>query len=185
MQTQKDFLMTILLEVNMFARFSKFVALAAIAATVTACSDDEAAVNTGLSSDANAGSNAGNNAGALSPDSLAYFNQEIGDRVLFGLDEYTLSAEAQDRLTKQAAWLKQYAAGKTVTIEGHCDERGTREYNIGLGARRAASVRNFLISQGVPAASVKAVSFGKERPAVEGSDESSWNQNRRGVTVVN
>ena len=161
----------------MFARFSKFVAVAAIAASVAACSDEDANVNTGLSSDANAGS--------LSPDSLAYFNQEIGDRVLFGYDEYTLSAEAQDRLTKQAAWLKQYAAGKTVTIEGHCDERGTREYNIGLGARRAASVRNFLISQGVPAASIKAVSFGKERPAVEGSDDASWAQNRRGVTVVN
>lgn len=170
----------------MFVRMSKFVALAAVSVLVAACSGDDENVNAGMGGAGQNGAGAGQNgAGTLSPDSIAYFNQEIGDRVLFGYDEYTLSPEAQDRLTKQAAWVKQYAAGKTITIEGHCDERGTREYNIGLGARRAASVRNFLISQGVPAASVKAVSFGKERPEVTGSDEMSWAQNRRGVTVIN
>lgn len=171
----------------MFARMSKFAALVAVSALVAACSGDDEQVKGTMGGGAgdNAGMNAGGNAGsALAPDSVAYFNQEIGDRVLFGYDEYTLSPEAQDRLTKQAAWLKQYANGKIVTIEGHCDERGTREYNIGLGARRAASVRNFLISQGVSQAQIKAVSFGKERPEVQGSDDASWAQNRRAVTVV-
>lgn len=174
----------------MMTRFSKFVALVALASVVTACSDDKdlnttTTGNTGTGAGTQAGTqnpNAGSQTNA--PDSLAYFQQNIGDKVYFGYDEYTLSSESQSRLSAQANWIKQYAAGKEISIEGHCDERGTREYNIALGARRAASVRNFLVSQGISASQIKAISFGKERPIIEGSDEQSWAQNRRGVTVI-
>ena len=107
----------------------------------------------------------------------------VGDRVFFALDSSVLSADAQGTLERQAAWLKQYG-DVNVTVEGHCDERGTREYNLALGERRAAAVKNYLVGLGVAAGRVSTISYGKERPAVLGSSESSWSQNRRGVTVV-
>jgi peptidoglycan-associated lipoprotein len=105
------------------------------------------------------------------------------DTVLFGTDSSDLDAEAEATLTKHAAWLRRYPNVR-VTVEGHCDERGTREYNLALGDRRANAAKNFLVSNGVPAARISVISYGKERPAAPGSDESAWAQNRRAVTVV-
>lgn len=106
-----------------------------------------------------------------------------GDRIFFAYDSSELSAEARSTLTMQANWLRKFPR-VDVTIEGHCDERGTREYNLALGERRATAVKNYLISQGVPASRMKTISYGKERPAVVGNGESTWSQNRRGVLVV-
>jgi peptidoglycan-associated lipoprotein len=108
----------------------------------------------------------------------------VGDRVFFAYDSYELSAEAQETLRRQAEWMQTYA-DVTVTIEGHCDERGTREYNLALGERRATAAANFMVALGVDPSRITTISYGKERPAVMGSDESAWAQNRRGVTVVN
>jgi peptidoglycan-associated lipoprotein len=108
----------------------------------------------------------------------------VGDRVQFALDRYDLAPEAEATLQQQAALLQQHP-GVGVTIEGHADERGTREYNLALGERRAASVRNYLIALGVPAERISVMSFGKERPECAEAAEPCWAQNRRGVTVVN
>lgn len=108
----------------------------------------------------------------------------VGDRVFFGYDQHDLTPEGQGTLGMQAEWLKRYP-NVNVTIEGHCDERGTREYNLALGERRASAVRNYLTAMGVPASRIQTISYGKERPAVMGSNPSAWSQNRRGVTVVN
>ena len=108
----------------------------------------------------------------------------VGDRVFFGYDSAELDADAQELLQAQAAWLKQY--NKTsITIEGHCDERGTREYNLALGERRAQAVKNYLNGLGVGISSMSTISYGKERPAVVGSHDAAWSQNRRSVTIVN
>lgn len=118
------------------------------------------------------------------PGSRADFLAAVGsDTVLFGTDEYNLDGEDTAVLAKQAAWLKSNPNVR-VTIEGHCDERGTREYNLALGDRRANSVKNFLVTNGVAAGQLSTISYGKERPVAMGSDESSWAQNRRAVTVV-
>lgn len=108
----------------------------------------------------------------------------VGDRVFFGYDSAVLNSEAQSTLEKQAAWLQTHSS-LTITVEGHCDERGTREYNLALGERRAASTRNYLISLGVAPHRVSTISYGKERPAVLGSNDDTWRLNRRGVSVVN
>jgi peptidoglycan-associated lipoprotein len=117
------------------------------------------------------------------PTSIAYFNQRVGDRVLFAVDQHTLSPEAQSVLSGQAQWL---AANPSyaVIIEGHADEQGTREYNLSLGARRAASVQNYLISQGVSAGRMRTISYGKERPIEVCSTEECYSKNRRAVTVL-
>lgn len=106
------------------------------------------------------------------------------DRVFFSYDSAVLSGEAQSTLDVQAKWLKDHSDVK-ITIEGHCDERGTREYNIALGERRANAVKSYLTGAGVGAGRISVVSYGKERPAVFGADESSHSKNRRGVTVLN
>ena len=105
------------------------------------------------------------------------------DRVFFGLDQYDIDAEDQATLQSQAAWLQQNPAVR-VTIEGHADERGTRDYNIALGERRANAAKNYLASLGIDSGRITTVSYGKERPAALGSDEASWAQNRRAVTVT-
>lgn len=121
---------------------------------------------------------------AAVPGSRADFLAQVGsDTVLFDTDGYSLDGEDTAILTKQAAWLKSNPNVR-VTIEGHCDERGTREYNLALGDRRANSVKNFLVTNGVAAGQLSTISYGKERPVAMGSDESSWAQNRRAVTVV-
>ena len=117
------------------------------------------------------------------PTSPAYFNASVGDRVLFLVDQATLTDEARAILNGQAQWL-QANPSYAIIIEGHADEQGTREYNIALGARRADSVKNYLISQGVSAARMQTVSYGKERPIAICSEESCYAQNRRAVTVL-
>ena len=106
-----------------------------------------------------------------------------GDRVFFDTDAYTIRADAVDTLAKQADWLNRYQAVK-VRIEGNCDERGTREYNFGLGARRANSVRDFLVAHGVDGSRIATVSYGKERPIDPGDDEDAWAKNRNGHTAI-
>ncbi|SDE50688.1 peptidoglycan-associated lipoprotein Pal [Kordiimonas lacus] len=106
-----------------------------------------------------------------------------GDRVFFEYDSSEITAEARATLSKQAAWLGRHPRVR-ITIEGHCDERGTREYNLALGERRASAVKNYLIALGVPASRMNTISYGKERPAVVGNGESTWSQNRRGVLRV-
>ena len=107
----------------------------------------------------------------------------VGDRVFFDFDKYNLAPEARAALSKQAAWLGRFSS-VTVRVEGHADERGTREYNLALGERRANSVKDYLITLGVSAGRVTTISYGKERPVALGSNEEAWAQNRRGVTVV-
>ncbi len=130
---------------------------------------------------ANAGG--ANGAGAATPGTNEDFAQNVGDRVFFEYDSSALSTEAQATLDRQVSWLKQYNDVKIV-VEGHCDERGTREYNLALGERRANAARKFLVGKGVDAARVSTVSYGKERPANTGSGEEAWAQNRRAVTVL-
>ena len=117
------------------------------------------------------------------PASIEYFNTVVGNTVSFGYDKYDLEPAAQAILRGQAAWLNQNPS-RTVTIEGHCDERGTREYNLGLGDRRANAAKNYLQSLGVSAGRVKTISYGKERPVCVESAENCWGKNRRGVSAV-
>lgn len=132
---------------------------------------------------AGTGSSGGTQMAAVTPGSVADFQQRVGDRVLFDTDSFQLSPQARQILSGQAAFLQQYGNYR-VTIEGHADERGTREYNLALGERRASSVRAFLVSQGIPANRLNTISYGKERPEVAGSSEQAWATNRRGVTVL-
>jgi peptidoglycan-associated lipoprotein len=149
------------------------------ALALTACSK-----NSRFGDDAAGAGAGGFAAGSPSdPTSPAYFNQTVGDRVHFAVDQSTLSAEAQDVLTKQAAWLMQNTEYSAI-IEGHADEQGTREYNLALGARRANSVQNFLVDRGVSPSRLKTISYGKERPLAICSDETCYTQNRRAVTVL-
>lgn len=120
---------------------------------------------------------------AIQQSSVAFFQTEVGDRVLFTVDQSTLTPEAVLVLDAQAAWLNANT-DFTARIEGHADEQGTREYNIGLGDRRANAVLNYLVSRGVASNRLSTVSFGKEKPLAVCSDESCWSQNRRAVTVV-
>ena len=117
------------------------------------------------------------------PTSVAHFQQVVGDRVFFQVDQSTLTGEAQATLAAQANWLLTNSDYRAL-IEGHADEQGTREYNVALGARRANAVREFLISRGVPGNRLETISYGKERPVAVCSDESCYSQNRRGVTVL-
>ncbi|WCT72474.1 peptidoglycan-associated lipoprotein Pal [Sphingomonas naphthae] len=118
------------------------------------------------------------------PGSRADFLAQSGtDTVHFGTDMYDIDSDSQMILSKQAVWLKRYPA-VAVTIEGHADERGTREYNLALGDRRANAAKNFLVSQGISSSRLSTISYGKERPVANGSDESAWAENRRAVTVV-
>jgi peptidoglycan-associated lipoprotein len=126
---------------------------------------------------------ANGNGSPATPGTQEDLTQNVGDRVFFDTDSSSLNDEGQSSLTRQAEWLKQYG-NINVTVEGHADERGTREYNIALGERRASVTKRFLVGQGIPANRISTISYGKERPAVVGSDESAWSQNRRAVSVV-
>lgn len=127
--------------------------------------------------------NAGLGAGASSPGSEADFATNVGDRIYFVVDQADLTPESEEILSKQAAWLQQYP-GVSIQMEGHSDERGTREYNIALSARRATAARAFLIAQGVEAKRISSIAYGKERPAALCDAEQCWTQNRRAVTVI-
>jgi len=122
-------------------------------------------------------------AGAAAPGSQQDFVVNVGDRVFFESDSTELTMQSRSTLDKQAQWLQQYAS-YTFTVEGHADERGTREYNIALGARRAQAVRDYLAAQGIQPNRIRTVSFGKERPVAVCNDISCWSQNRRAVTVL-
>jgi peptidoglycan-associated lipoprotein len=161
--------------------FLKTSILLAAAVALTACTSADRFDNPDSSVDLGAG--AATTPGALDPTSSAYFSAQIGDRVLFAVDESTLNAEARALLTEQAGWLNNNAQF-TALIEGHADEQGTREYNLALGARRASAVQQFLISQGVAPNRLRTVTFGKERPLEICSEEACYAQNRRAVTVL-
>jgi peptidoglycan-associated lipoprotein len=160
--------------------------LAACSTTPKDTADSSGSGSTTTSSDV---STSGETESTESTSSIEPGSQEdlivnVGDRVFFGYDSSELDTDAQELLQDQVAWLKQYS-NVSVIIEGHCDERGTREYNLALGEKRAQSVKNYLISLGISADRVSTISYGKERPAVVGSNDGAWAQNRRSVTIVN
>jgi peptidoglycan-associated lipoprotein len=121
---------------------------------------------------------------SIVPGSQQDLEASAGDRVFFAFDRSDITPESQQILTRQADWLRRYP-NVTVTIEGHCDERGTREYNLALGERRAQAAKNVLVALGIPVSRISTISYGKERPAVVGSTEEAYAQNRRAVTVIN
>ena len=152
----------------------KYAAVVATALTLGACASQQ---QNGM------GAN-GMGAGAATPGSPQDFVVNVGDRIFFAQDSSDVSGEARATLDKQAAWLARYPR-YTVTVEGHADERGTREYNIALGQRRAVAARDYLISRGVQTTRLKVISYGKERPVAVCDAEQCWSQNRRAVTVLN
>ena len=122
--------------------------------------------------------------GAIVPGSDADFRRSVSSNtILFGLDQTDIDPQARAILDSQSAWLQRFPQVR-ATIEGHADERGTREYNLGLGDRRANAAKNYLVARGIDPSRLTTISYGKERPVALGSDESSWAQNRRAVTVV-
>lgn len=157
--------------------FKKLMCLMAALVLVSACD------TTGSDEGMGGANGAGGSKGAARPGTQEDLVVNVGDRVFFGFDKSDLSTEAQATLDRQATWLKKYSTAK-ITLEGHADERGTREYNIALGERRATAAKNYLVAAGIAAARINTVSYGKERPAVVGSNEAAWAQNRRSVTVV-
>jgi peptidoglycan-associated lipoprotein len=120
---------------------------------------------------------------SIIPGSEQDFKVNVGDTVHFALNQYNLDPNDKQILARQSAWLERYPAVKVI-VEGHCDERGTREYNLALGARRANSVKEYLMSQRIALGRIETVSYGKERPICTESNESCWSQNRRGVTTI-
>jgi peptidoglycan-associated lipoprotein len=132
----------------------------------------------------NSGQQSGNVQTGVVPGSQADFIRSVNsDTVHFGLDAYDIDSEARSILDSQAAWLQRFPNVR-ISVEGHCDERGTREYNLALGDRRANSAKNYLSARGIDASRISTISYGKERPAALGSDEASYAQNRRAVTVT-
>ena len=152
-----------------------------MALTVAGCASKKNALPNNAG-DLGLGANGGAG-GAATPGSAQDFAVNVGDRIFFDTDSSVVRPDAQATLTKQAAWLAQYP-NYAITVEGHADERGTREYNIALGARRAAATRDFLAGQGIAKAKMKTISYGKERPVAVCDDISCWSQNRRAVTVL-
>jgi len=161
------------------------IALALMAAlAVAGC----AKKNGGLPDNANGlgldGSGLNGNGSNAAPGTSQDFTVNVGDRIFFDTDSSVVRADAQQTLSAQARWLNQYSQ-YSITVEGHSDERGTREYNLALGARRAAATRDYLARQGVASNRMRTISYGKERPVAVCDDISCWSQNRRGVTVLN
>jgi peptidoglycan-associated lipoprotein len=168
--------------------FQRLLALTTVAFLFAACETAPKATGDGLAGSASGGASAAassNSAAAtetqMSPaDKLA----QVGNTVFFAFDSAELNAEAKSTLDRQAAFLNVNPT-LVVVVEGHADERGTREYNLALGDRRAVSVRDYLLAKGLNAARIRTVSYGKERPAVIGSNEEAWTKNRRAATVLN
>ncbi|WP_316015752.1 peptidoglycan-associated lipoprotein Pal [Roseobacter sp. HKCCA0434] len=163
--------------------FLKTLAAGALVLAMAACTN---------TADSAAGSGAGAGTGVASGvgvnnnvdrSSLAYFTTAVGDRIFFDTASSNLSTAAQNTLDLQAQWLQQYS-DRTLTLQGHADERGTREYNLALGARRAQAAYDYLVSRGIDPSRMTTVSFGKERPVELCSEERCWQQNRRTVTVI-
>ena len=157
-----------------FVRAAKFAAMILAGLSLAACANNPNQLN---------GANAGL-AGSAAPGSAQDFVVNVGDRVFFESDSTELTPQSVATLDKQAEWLQRYNR-YAFTVEGHADERGTREYNIALGARRAQTVRDYLISRGVQGNRMRTISYGKERPVAVCNDISCWSQNRRAVTVLN
>ena len=151
----------------------KFAAVLGAALAISACAKTPAEDPAALA----------RNGGARAPGSLQDFAVNAGDRVFFDSDSSELSGTAQATLVKQASWLQHYGR-YNLTVEGHADERGTREYNFALGARRAETTKEYLVARGIPAARIRTISYGKERPVATCNDISCWSQNRRAVTVL-
>ena len=162
------------------SRWSRAAVAMAIAVSLAAC-ENKPKPETGLGP---GGTGYGQDGGPVTPGSAREFAVKVGDTVYFTTDSTDLTPDAQTTLRAQATWLKQYPQ-YTVTVEGHADERGTREYNIALGARRAQAARDYLVSRGVQANRMRTISYGKERPVAVCNDISCWSQNRRAVTVLN
>ena len=157
-------------------RTIRFAAVLAAALAISACAKKQQSGADGLN-----GANSGI-AGQAIPGSPQDFSVNVGDRVFFETDSSELTPTAQATLDKQASWLNQYGR-YNIKMEGHADERGTREYNFALGARRANVTKNYLAARGVAGHRIKTISFGKERPVAVCNDISCWSQNRRAVTV--
>jgi peptidoglycan-associated lipoprotein len=160
------------------SRSAGLIATIAVAMLLAACAKNPGSEPGGL------GLGVNGKGGAATPGSTQDFVVNVGDRVFFETDSPELTAQSRATLDRQAQWLNQYSR-YTFTIEGHADERGTREYNIALGARRATTVQDYLISRGVAANRMRTISYGKERPVAVCDDISCWSQNRRAVTVIN
>ena len=159
--------------------------LAACSTTPKDTADSSGSGSTSTSSDVSSSAETGTTESAsIEPGSQEDLIVNVGDRVFFNYDSAELDNDAQELLQDQVAWLKQYS-DVSVIIEGHCDERGTREYNLALGEKRAQSVKNYLINLGISSDRVSTIYYGKERPAVVGSNDGAWAQNRRSVTIVN
>lgn len=161
-----------------FSRFASLLRLVLIASAplvLAACANKEMQPDS---------AQLGPGGGAITPGTQRDFATNVGDIVYFSTDSTDLTPEAQQTLQKQSQWLRQYPQF-TITIEGHADERGTREYNIALGARRATTVRGFLAQNGINASRIRTISYGKERPVAVCDDISCWSQNRRAQTVLN
>ncbi len=155
------------------------LALATALLLLTAC-DSSSTDNGGVDGSGVGANGAGTGNGVLGQSADG---TNVTDRVYFATNSSVIDSEGQASLDRQAGWLKQYET-VNVVLEGHADERGTREFNIALGERRATAAKNYLVSQGVAASRISTISYGKERPAVTGNDEGSWSQNRRAVTVI-
>jgi peptidoglycan-associated lipoprotein len=167
-----------IMKVLVSARALKYCLAIALALSLAACARNSA------DGDAlNGAANGGPNAAGGVPGSFQDFSANVGDRVFFETDSTELTSTAQATLDKQATWLNRYA-NYSFTIEGHADERGTREYNFALGARRGETTKNYLVAKGVAATRIKTISYGKERPVAVCDDISCWSQNRRAVTVL-
>jgi peptidoglycan-associated lipoprotein len=161
-----------MIDMKKMLHVTRLAAVLVAALAISACAN-----RTGEDAQANA-------AGAATPGSQQDFVVNVGDRVFFETDSSELTTQARATLDKQAQWLTNYAQYSQFTIEGHADERGTREYNIALGARRAQTVRDYLASRGIQAQRMRTISYGKERPVAVCNDISCWSQNRRAVTVL-
>jgi peptidoglycan-associated lipoprotein len=159
----------------------RFLAVAGALALLAACSHSPEPGAGGPGGPTGPGGISSSRFGPGSQQDLA---STAGDRVFFAYDQADISSEGQQTLQRQAQWLRRYP-NVSVTIEGHCDERGTREYNLALGERRAQAVKNVLVASGIPAGRISTISYGKERPEIPHSDDQSYAQNRRGVTTVN
>ena len=162
-----------MIELKQFTRGIRLAAVLAAALAISACANkpEETAQASA--------------AGMATPGSQQDFVVNVGDRVFFETDSTELTPQSRATLDKQAQWLTTYTQYSQFTVEGHADERGTREYNIALGARRAQAVRDYLVSRGIASARMRTISYGKERPVAVCNDISCWSQNRRAVTVLN
>ena len=182
---------------------SLFAALLLVAACETTPDETASTSGAGATTSTTSGTSSGDvSSSAVTPETTAMASDDsmmaaaptpgsqedlvinVGDRVFFGFDKSVIIAASEKTLKRQAAWLRKHSS-VSITVEGHADERGTREYNLALGERRAVSVKNFLVALGISANRIATISYGKERPDALGHSEAAWSQNRRGVTTVN